>query len=540
MRHRGSRILVFVIAYDAERHIRSVFDRVPPHLFRDERVEFVCIDDASRDSGPDVLVDSIRERGICNVTVLRNPVNQGYGGNQKLGYRLAIEHGADFVILLHGDGQYAPERLSDFIEAWERTGADVVLGSRMLEPGSARRGGMPFYKRIGNRLLTGIQNRLTGLDLSEYHTGYRGYSTSFLRRVPFEINTNDFHFDTEILLQAAHVGARIVELPIPTHYGDEVCHVPGLRYSWDVLRSTIQYRLHHVGMLCSLKYRNLRPDQYVDKSETPYSSHAIALRAIEGLQPRTVLDVGCARGWVTRKLQSRGIEVAGVDRDEPDAGTMTSFHRVDLERDAFPVDPFAYDVVLLLDVLEHLADPERFLLDLRNTSQALRPGGRSPRLLVSTPNIAFAAVRLNLLLGRFPYAERGILDITHKRLFTRRSLLQTLGDCGYQVDRVVPVAVPFGAVFGGRLGRLLEQTSALLARLWPTLFAFQFFVECRPLPGVASVLKESETRLAAPRGAGPDEAYQSGRLRLTETTAIASPASAASDSVTPRRKEAGR
>ncbi|MGH7858876.1 MAG: glycosyltransferase family 2 protein, partial [Candidatus Binatia bacterium] len=154
MRNPGRRILVFVVAYDAERHIRGVFERIPPELFRDENVQFVCIDDASRDQGPAVLVDWIHERGISNVTVLRNPVNQGYGGNQKLGYRFAIERGFDFVILLHGDGQYAPERLPDFIEAWERTGADVVLGSRMLEPGGAQRGGMPLYKRIGNQVLS--------------------------------------------------------------------------------------------------------------------------------------------------------------------------------------------------------------------------------------------------------------------------------------------------------------------------------------------------------------------------------------------------
>jgi glycosyltransferase involved in cell wall biosynthesis/SAM-dependent methyltransferase len=494
------RILILVVAYDAERHIRQVFERIPADLYRSDDVEIVCIDDASSDEGADLLVEWLRRKGISNVTVLRNRVNQGYGGNQKLGYRIAIERGADFVILLHGDAQYAPECIRDFVETWERSAADVVLGSRMLEPGGARRGGMPLHKRVGNRTLTWIQNRLTGLGLSEYHTGYRGYATSFLKRIPFEIDTNDFHFDTEILLQAAHVGARIVEIPVPTRYGDEICHVPGLRYSWNVMRSTVQFKLHQMGMLCSLKLRNLSSDRYVDKSGAPYSSHALALRTVEALGARHVLDVGCARGWLARRLRALGIEVTAIDREEPEPGAVDVFHRV---------DPFDFDVVLLLDVIEHLADPESFLVALRNSSTALRPGGREPQVLVSTPNVAFAMVRLNLLLGRFPYAERGILDVTHKRLFTRASLLATLRDCGYRVDRVTPVPVPFGAVLGGSIGRMLETLGGFAARLWPTLFAFQFLVECRPLPGVASILEESEVRWA------PREEDRQGSLATT-------------------------
>jgi 2-polyprenyl-3-methyl-5-hydroxy-6-metoxy-1,4-benzoquinol methylase len=487
-----SQILVFVVAYEAERHIRNVFQRIPKELFHDGRISFLCIDDASSDAGRDVLVEWLDERGITNVTVLRNPVNQGYGGNQKLGYRYAIERGFDCVILLHGDGQYAPELLPRFIEAFETKNADVILGSRMALPGGARRGGMPLYKRIGNRLLTWAQNRLTGLGLSEYHTGYRAYSTALLRRVPFEIDTNEFHFDTEILLQAQHVGARIVEFPIPTHYGDEICRVPGLRYAWNAIRSTVQYALHRLGMLCSLKYRHLSAEPYPDKSERPYSSHALAAELARRLGPRTALDIGCGGGWVARKLSQSGIAVTGIDRREPTAGSLTTFHRVDLERDEIPFDPFAFDLVLILDVIEHLADPETFLVGLRNSSRALRPGSAPPRVLISTPNVAFAAIRLNLLFGRFTYAERGILDVTHKRLFTRSSFMSTLRDCGYEIDELHGVAVPFGAVIGGRLGIALELLSALLARAWPSLFAFQFLASCRPRPGVRSILESTE------------------------------------------------
>src|SRR5262249_16061823 len=135
-------VLVVVVAYEAEEHVLDVFERIPESVLRDPEVDFVCLDDASHDAGADLLAAWAREGDINNLTVLHNPINQGYGGNQKLGYRLAIDGGYRFVILLHGDGQYAPETLDRFIETWRREHPDVVLGSRMAEPGGARRGGM--------------------------------------------------------------------------------------------------------------------------------------------------------------------------------------------------------------------------------------------------------------------------------------------------------------------------------------------------------------------------------------------------------------
>jgi glycosyltransferase involved in cell wall biosynthesis/2-polyprenyl-3-methyl-5-hydroxy-6-metoxy-1,4-benzoquinol methylase len=490
----SGRILVFVVAYEAERHLVSVFERIPEEIFADPAVDVLCIDDASRDRGGEVLMEWIRGRGLEDrVTVLRNPVNQGYGGNQKLGYRMAVDRGYDLVILLHGDGQYAPELLPEIIAAWRDGKADVILGSRMMEPGGARRGGMPFYKWMGNRILTTFQNQLTGKGLSEYHTGYRAYTTRFLSSVPFEMNTNDFHFDTDILLQAAHVGAQIAEIPIPTSYGDEECRVPGLRYSRDVVASTLRFKLHQMGMLCSLKLRHLKPLRYQDKTAVPYSSHAMALEEVRRAAPSRLLDLGSGPGFVAAQCAEEGISVTAVDRDPPLPGNDFEFIAADLERDRLPVDPGDYDCVLLLDLIEHLRDPEGFMVSLRHRAEKPYPPEGEPfQVVLSTPNVAFFAVRLNLLLGRFPYAERGILDITHSRLFTRSSLLTLLRDCGYRIDRVRPVPVPFETVVGGRIGRFLGFLAAVGARVWPTLFAFQFLVVCRSQPSVAQVLACTE------------------------------------------------
>ena len=216
-----TRVLIFVVAYEAESTLDAVLARVPDSVFEHD-TEVLVIDDSSEDRTFDVGVRSARE-SRHRITVLYNPQNQGYGGNQKLGYQYAMRHGFDVVVLLHGDGQYAPEAIPLLLAPLLDGSADAVLGSRMLVPGVARKGGMPFYKLVGNKVLTFLQNRLLGSALSEFHSGFRAYSVAALRRIPFGFNSNVFHFDTEIIIQLMLAGCRIIEVPIPTYYGDEIC-----------------------------------------------------------------------------------------------------------------------------------------------------------------------------------------------------------------------------------------------------------------------------------------------------------------------------
>lgn len=306
------KILVFIVAYNAEKHIGKVFDRIPSDLYSDPNVDILVIDDCSKDKTSEVAFAWVKEKGVKNVTVLRNEVNQRYGGNQKLGYLYAIRNHYDFVILLHGDGQYAPELLPLFIETYHKQDADVVLGSRMAQKEGAKQGGMPLYKRLGNYILTTFQNFITNQSLTEYHTGYRGYSIRFLKSVPFQLNTNEFHFDTDILLQAFYVNARISEFSIPTFYGDEVCHVNGFQYAWDVVVSTLQFKFHKMGMFCSLKFRSLDQFHYQDKTGNLYTSHKMAIEKIQSLGQKKILDIGCGPGFVSSKIQSLGLDRKSV------------------------------------------------------------------------------------------------------------------------------------------------------------------------------------------------------------------------------------
>src|SRR6185437_432194 len=219
---RTKRILIFVVAYNAERTIEKVVSRIPASLSQYD-TEILVIDDCSRDQ-TFARAHATQKSGGCPLplTVLYNPVPQGYGGNQKIGFHYAIENGFDAVALIHGDGQYAPECLPDLLEPLLAGEADAVLGSRMMTPFGALKEGMPVYKFLGNRVLTGVQNRLLHASLSEFHSGYRVYSVPVLAALPFERNTNDYHFDTEILIQLLRAGARVKESPIPTYYGDEI------------------------------------------------------------------------------------------------------------------------------------------------------------------------------------------------------------------------------------------------------------------------------------------------------------------------------
>jgi glycosyltransferase involved in cell wall biosynthesis len=492
------RLLVFIVAYNAERTIADVLARIPRELAHDYSVEVLVIDDSSSDTTFERGEEIRRSESLpFTLHVLYNPVNQGYGGNQKIGFHFAIERDFDFVALVHGDGQYAPECLPQLVRPLAAGEADAVFGSRMLERGDALRGGMPLYKFVGNKILTAVQNRLLHAQLSEFHSGYRVYSVDALRRIPFALNTNDFHFDTEIIIQLALADQRIVELPIPTYYGDELCHVDGLKYAWNVTGATLRARIQHqLSLLYDRKFdvaTESTNEHYLSRLDFE-SPHTFALDAIE--PGSRVLDLGCAGGFLGAELRRRGCQVTGIDIFPLGEGVaLDDFHLHDLNEWPLPVDPGAFDYVLLLDVIEHLASPERFLEQLAE-SMRLNP---SMKLVLSTGNIGFVLTRLLLLAGQFNYGKRGILDLTHTRLFTYAALRRLLDGAGFEVVSARGAPAPFGFALGHkRVGRALARVNHALIQLRKQLFSYQLFVVARPRPSLAYLLaqarKESDTK----------------------------------------------
>ena len=173
---------------------------------------------------------------ISTLPIFYNSKNQGYGGNQKIGYHYAIKKEFDYVVLLHGDGQYAPEQLPRLIKEIKEKNQDVVMGSRMISKISALKGGMPIYKLVGNIILTKLQNFLLNTKLAEFHSGYRVYSINTLKRIPFYLNSHSFHFDTQIIIQILFAKMKIKELPIETIYGEQKSYLKVIPYVFNVLK----------------------------------------------------------------------------------------------------------------------------------------------------------------------------------------------------------------------------------------------------------------------------------------------------------------
>ncbi|MEN9578574.1 MAG: hypothetical protein RJA70_1583 [Pseudomonadota bacterium] len=489
------KLLVFVIAYHAESTLKSVLERIPASVFEDNDCEVLVVDDASEDRTFAVGQEYQLSHPEMRMTVLRNEYNQGYGGNQKVGYAFATARGFDFVAMVHGDGQYAPEELPRLLEPLRAGEADAVFGSRMMDRFGALKGGMPLYKYVGNTILSTVQNKLLGTKLSEFHSGYRIYSVKALLGIRYRLNSNDFHFDTEIIIQLLNAGARIVEKPIPTYYGDEICRVNGMKYAKDVMSATLQNVAHRSGLLYQQRFDPpAEGNTHYDLKLGYASSHTYAIDAVPA--GTRVLDIGAGPGSVASELLKKRCEVAVVDQHQPSVhNPNVTVITQDLDK-PLRVDVQPYDTLLLLDVIEHLKDPEQFLQQLR-----LQFDHTPKRLILTTPNVAFVVQRVMLLLGQFNYGKAGILDRTHTRLFTFRATQHLLRDAGFRIKSVRGVPAPFPKVLGsGLLGRSALKVNLALIGLSRTLFSYQIFVEAESTPGV-DFLVEDATVHSAPRAA---------------------------------------
>ena len=477
---RGLHIGIFIIAYNAEAHITQVLDRIPSDIWDAIKVAYI-VDDCSMDETVHKALAYDKHPG--KLVVLRNRVNQRYGGNQKLGYQYALDQQLDAVVMLHGDGQYAPEALPLLLTPIVEGNADVVIGSRMIQHGRALQGGMPTYKYVGNIVLTRIQNAFSGMRLSEFHSGYRAYSTKYLKQVAFWENTDEWHFDTQILLQAHQSGARIAEVPIPTYYGSEICHVNGMAYGLHCIWTTFGYYLFRRNIYYSRKYDvHAQGRLYFDKFNDPYSSHSLiwARLSREELAGKRVLELGLGDASLTKRLHAAGALVDGVELDPLYADLARPYcrnvHRVDLNEISKLELSELYDVIIAADVLEHLKKPEYVLSKLK--AVLMRQG----LLIVSLPNVANIYVRLNVIIGRFPYHSKGILDRTHLHFYTVDSAAKMLKKTGWIIEDAEVTTIPLTIVMPPLVKmpfRILLRVFYGLTRVFKGLLAYQSLHYCR-------------------------------------------------------------
>jgi 2-polyprenyl-3-methyl-5-hydroxy-6-metoxy-1,4-benzoquinol methylase len=473
----GKKIGIFIVAYNAVTTLSKVLQRIPRDVW-DNVADVVVFDDASHDATYELGVGYKITRQAEKLHVLRHPKNLGYGGNQKAGYRYFIENGFDAVVLLHGDGQYAPEILSHLYHPIVTGQADAVFGSRMMPDfGGPLQGGMPMYKYLGNHILTALENAALGLNLTEFHSGYRAYSVAALRQIQMESMTDDFHFDTEIIIKLQHQGFRIHEVPIPTYYGKEICYVNGMKYAWDVVKAVRRYKRTANSLAKYPEFQEYWVHHLVKESKG--SSH-FYLWQLAGTN-NDVLDIGCGEGLTSAKLAETGNRVTGIDvlPAPKHLGILDDYHCHDLSSGIDPamLGGKKFDKILLMDVLEHLPDPSAVLAPCRQLLE------RSGQVIVSVPNIANITVRLMLLCGRFDYTPRGILDRTHLRCFTRKTARRMIRDCGFEIVKEIATVMPIDMALSMTASNPLMRFSTFLlrsaTRVMPNLLGYQWLFVLR-------------------------------------------------------------
>jgi glycosyltransferase involved in cell wall biosynthesis len=469
MKTASGRLLIFIVAYNAENTIENVLKRIPLELGETYDVEILIIDDSSQDSTFE-RSEIAKRKGIVpfKMTVLFNPVNQGYGGNQKLGFHYAINNGFDYVALVHGDGQYAPECLPELTRVLAMQEGDAVFGSRMMQGNSALKGGMPLYKFVGNKILTTFQNFLLQSELSEFHSGYRLYAIPALKKIPFDLNSNDFHFDTEIIIQLITARLTIKELPIPTFYGDEICHVNGLKYAWDVCRTTMQAKVQRFHIFFDRKF-DCAPEEDKPALEfEPFSAEAAFSRIVK---PQTKIAImGNASGGLITFLQAQQHSVAILPTEFPSTR---------------PESLAGIDYLAIIDDTELSQRPNELIEYLQNVC-SINP---EITIVLSVGNIGFIATRLLLLFGRFSYTKKGIINFGHFHFFTRRSLRKLFVQNGFLIEKIMGIPIRYGSIFKtAGVASFFTRIHRLCIAVRPSLFAYQFLMVCKGKPSLDHLL----------------------------------------------------
>jgi glycosyltransferase involved in cell wall biosynthesis len=247
----GSRTIVVMPAYKAARTLERVYADVP----KDAVDEVIVVDDCSPD-------DTAAVARRLPVTLIQHERNTGYGGNQKTCYRAALERGADYVIMVHGDYQYDARMIPACVEVLRHGICDVLLGNRIRTRAEALAGGMPLVKYLANRGLTFIENLLSGQNLGEWHSGFRAYRREVLEKLPFENNADDFVFDTQFLVQAIHFGFRVGDVPVPVRYFDEASSI-SIRDSADYAVRSLgvfaEWYAHRLGLRRRPRFEDRQP-----------------------------------------------------------------------------------------------------------------------------------------------------------------------------------------------------------------------------------------------------------------------------------------
>jgi 2-polyprenyl-3-methyl-5-hydroxy-6-metoxy-1,4-benzoquinol methylase len=473
--------------------LHKIVERIPESV--DDWLEevVVMLDDPSR-------TDLARAEGLVAGRSLvlrfhRPPRPAGPGGQRKAALEYAARAELDHAIVLRGDGSHPPEKLPEIIQAVLDEPSQLLLVTR-----SGRR--RPKWPQVlahtlahtfAHALSTFVQNRILGLRLRDYHTSYRVYPCEALERIPYQLDDDGVLFDAEIILQFRALDVPVRELELLDAGRGDGSGNDGVVYGAGACAKAVGLRLHQAHFTRDGRYLVDHDIHYTLKLSVT-SSHMQIVSAIE--PGSEVLDLGCSQGLLAKPLAEKDVRVTGVDAGVARrlAEELACYHQSDLEE---PLEiPYGriFDYVVCADVIEHIQNRGQLL---RSARRYLKEDGR---LIISTPNIALWFYRLSLLIGRFEYGPRGVLDETHVHLFTGSTFRREVEKAGFSVVRQRVTALPFEVVFEStgrsRFVRHLAGSYHALARAWPSMFAYQYVLEAE-----ITTLDEEATESADAQGA---------------------------------------
>jgi len=402
------------------------------------------------------------------------PGDFGYGGARKSAVEDALREGFDQLVVMRGDGTHPPEALPALLHAALVEDHGLVLASRLGGGSDAPRARVPLVRRLALRATTWVQNRVLGNRAEDPDSGFRIYSSRALRAIPFQLDALDRLFDVELGIQHRALGVSAHEVPVEGGWREAPTVAAELAFGLRACKKAIGYRLHQLHVIRRGRYFVDHGIHYTLK-ESATGSH---MQIVDAIPPdQRVLDLGCSQGLLAEPLLAKNVRVTGVDfgPGEQLAEDLADYFQRDLEMPLELPTGRVFDYVVIADVIEHLRNRSQLLRDAR---RLLKPGGR---LIISTPNVALWFYRLSLLVGRFEYGPRGVLDYTHVHLFTRDSFRREVEGSGYSVVAERVTALPFEVVFEStgrsRLMRRLASFYHGLARVWPEMFAYQIILE---------------------------------------------------------------
>ncbi len=468
------RILVAISVYRGLAELEETLRRIPAALM--PLIQEIAVFGVFSEEEAEGLFQRLSQNPAWEkLRYCRIPRRYHYGENLKNCFDYAIEKGFDYVAVLRGDAAYEPSCLPLFFLRALVMKSPAVIGNRMRDTGSGTRSQGSRLRLWANRFLSLVEEFILRMGLKDYHCGFRLLSTEVLKRIPYSLNVGDYLFDLQLLIQLRCLGIKICASPVPDFHDKTMSFGQTARYAWRAIKISVGYRMHQLHLIRRAVYF-VDLDEHYTLKRNRSSSH---MQILNSLEPgSTVLDIGCGRSLLAEEYARRGITVVGVDNlsQEKVSKSIHAYVRHDLEK---PLDlPYGrvFDYVILSDVIEHINNRDALMNTLR---RHLKTDGK---LVASTGNIAIWFYRMSLLLGRFEYGPRGILDRTHVHLYTLDTFQRFFRQKGYKLLDVKFTPIPFELVVSstGRSSLIEGITSwyHYLTLLWPRMLAYQFIVYC--------------------------------------------------------------